>query len=131
MSVYSQGRTTPTAADPAPRAPPIRGNTAGSSSGAGTSGAVIPTNSVTWENVTVRARIDAALAVEEVVRQLCVSLKIPDPPVMHALRDAETDELITTDNLRRKIAAKAPLKCVVLACCVTGHADLTMHATGW
>lgn len=99
MSTY--GRTTPTASDPQRSSVPTR-----------PSAPVIPTNSVTWENVTVRARIDAALAVEEVVRQLCVSLKIPDPPAMHALRDAETDELVTTENLRRKIAAKAALKLV-------------------
>lgn len=57
----------------------------------------------------MRVRIDPALTVEDVVRQLCVNLKAKDPPVMYALRD-DSDELVTNDNMRKKIQAKAPLK---------------------
>ena len=59
----------------------------------------------------MRVRIEATLAVEDVVRQLCISVKIKDPPNMYALRD-EADELVTNENLKKKIMAKVNLKCV-------------------
>ena len=75
--------------------------------------ALVPTNTVnTNEGVTVRARIDPTLTVEDVVRQLCINLKIRDPPARYALRD-EMGELVTNDNLRKKIKAKLTLKCVL------------------
>lgn len=78
-------------------------------------GGLIPTNNVTTkEGVTVRARIDPTLSVEDVVRQLCVNLKVTDPATHFALRDRDTDELVTNDNLRRKIKNKAHLKCFFL-----------------
>jgi hypothetical protein len=58
------------------------------------------------------ARIDPTLTVDDVVRQLCINLKIKDPPGNYALRD-ETDELVTSDNLGKKIKSKIPLKYVV------------------
>lgn len=71
---------------------------------------LIPTNSVSLKDgTTVRVRIEATLAVEDVVRQLCISVKIKDPPNMYALRD-ENDELVTNENLKKKIAAKVNLK---------------------
>ena len=74
------------------------------------SGVLVPTNTVTTkEGQTVRARIDPSLAVDDVIRQLCINLKIQDPPVLFALRD-ESDELVTDDNLRKKIKSKANLK---------------------
>ncbi|KAF7982566.1 hypothetical protein HWV62_27557 [Athelia sp. TMB] len=74
--------------------------------------ALIPTNNVTTKDgVTVRARIDPTLTVEDVVKQLCINLKIQEPPVHYALRD-ETDDLVTNDNLRKKIKAKVNLKLV-------------------
>jgi engulfment/cell motility protein 1 len=74
--------------------------------------ALVPTNNVTTKDgVTVRARIDPTLTVDDVVRQLCINLKVKDPPANYALRD-ETDELVTNDNLRRKIKSKVPLKYV-------------------
>lgn len=74
---------------------------------------LVPTNTVTTrDGVTVKARIDPTLAVDDVVRQLCMNLKIKDPPGMFALRD-DTDDLVTNDNLRKKIKAKVNLKCVV------------------
>lgn len=73
---------------------------------------LIPTNNVTTkQGVTVRARIDPALTVEDVVRQLCVNLKLRDPPAMYALRD-DADELVTNENMRKKIKEKAHLKYV-------------------
>lgn len=75
------------------------------------SGGLVPTNNVTTkEGVTVRARIDPTLSVEDVVRQLCVNLKVTDPATHFALRDRDTDELITNDNLRKKIKNKAHLR---------------------
>ncbi|KAG6832265.1 hypothetical protein H0H87_002161 [Tephrocybe sp. NHM501043] len=76
------------------------------------SGTLVPTNNVTTlEGLTVRARIDPALTVDDVVKQLCVNLKIKESPAHFALRD-ETDELVTNDNLRKKIKGKANLKLV-------------------
>lgn len=73
---------------------------------------LVPTNNVTTaDGVTVRTRIDPTLTVEDVMKQLCVSLKIKEPPLHFALRD-ETDELVTNDNLRKKIKSKANLKYV-------------------
>jgi engulfment and cell motility protein 1 len=76
------------------------------------SAALVPTNNVTTKSgVTVRARIDPTLTVDDVVRQLCINLKIRDAPAKYALRD-ETDELVTNDNLRKVIKAKLNLKYV-------------------
>ncbi|KAF9240704.1 ELMO/CED-12 family-domain-containing protein [Melanogaster broomeanus] len=74
---------------------------------------LIPTNNVTTkEGTTVRARIDPTLTVEDVVRQLCVNLKVTEPSTNFALRDRDNDELVTNDNLRKKIKNKAHLKLV-------------------
>ena len=71
---------------------------------------LIPTNTVTLKDgTTVRVRIEPMLAVEDVVRQLCINVRIKDPPTMYALRD-ESDELVTNENLRKKIKAKVALK---------------------
>ncbi|KAJ7612462.1 ELMO/CED-12 family-domain-containing protein [Mycena polygramma] len=73
---------------------------------------LVPTNTVTTAaGLTVRTRIDPVLTVDDVVKQLCINLKIKEPPSNFALRD-ETDELVTNDNLRRKIKTKVNLKCV-------------------
>ncbi|KAG6331407.1 hypothetical protein ID866_7685 [Astraeus odoratus] len=72
---------------------------------------LIPTNNVTTKDgVTVRARIDPTLTVEDVVRQLCVNLRVTEPSTHFALRDRDTEELVTNDNLRKKIKGKAHLK---------------------
>lgn len=74
--------------------------------------AVVPTNHVTTKDgVTVRARIDPTLTVDDVIRQLCLNLKLKDHPVMFALRD-EDETLVTTENLNKMIKSKANLKCV-------------------
>ncbi|KAG8960007.1 hypothetical protein FRC03_007201 [Tulasnella sp. 419] len=74
--------------------------------------ALVPTNTVsTKDGQTVRARIDPTLPVADVVRQLCQNLKVPDHPALYALRD-EQDELITDENLRKKIKEKVNLKLV-------------------
>jgi engulfment/cell motility protein 1 len=85
-----------------------------SRSAAGSQGkpGLVPTNNVTTaDGITVRTRIDPTLTVEDVMKQLCVSLKIKDPPSYFALRD-EADELVTNDNLRKKIKNKVNLKYV-------------------
>jgi len=61
------------------------------------------------EGVTVRTRIDPALTVDDVVKQLVSNLKQPGPPTNYALRD-EMDELVTNENLRRNIKNKVNLK---------------------
>ncbi|KAK7056406.1 hypothetical protein VNI00_002960 [Paramarasmius palmivorus] len=74
--------------------------------------ALVPTNNVsTVDGVTVRARIDPTLTVEDVVTQLCVNLKIKGPSTDYALRD-ENDELVTNENLKKKIKTKINLKLV-------------------
>lgn len=79
-------------ANGAPKAPPL-----------------VPTNHVTTlEGVTVRARIDATLTVDDVIKQLCTNLK-KEPASNFALRD-ESGELVTNDNLRRKIKGRVGLK---------------------
>lgn len=76
------------------------------------SSGLIPTNTVTTKDgLTVRVRIEPTLAVDDVIRQLCINLKIKDPPGVFALRD-DTDELVTNDNLRQKIKGKVNLKWV-------------------
>ncbi|KAJ3524471.1 hypothetical protein NMY22_g10982 [Coprinellus aureogranulatus] len=75
---------------------------------------LVPTNSVTTlEGVTVRTRIDPALTVDEVVRQLVNSptLRLNGSPSQYALRD-DADELVTNENLRKKIKNKVNLKLV-------------------
>ena len=73
---------------------------------------VVPTNHVTTKDgVTVRARIDPTLTVEDVIRQLCLNLKLKDPPAMFSLRD-EDETLVTTENLNKMIKSRANLKCV-------------------
>jgi hypothetical protein len=103
--------------------PPSRTDSTLASSGRGRSGngsrpksaALVPTNNVTTKSgVTVRARIDPTLTVDDVVRQLCINLKIRDAPAKYALRD-ESDELVTNDNLRKMIKAKLNLKYVVVS----------------
>ncbi|KAF8159524.1 ELMO/CED-12 family-domain-containing protein [Crassisporium funariophilum] len=93
----------------------IRNPLAPSASANGTQarpGALVPTNNVTTgDGLTVRARIDPTLTVDDVVKQLCINLKIKEPPSHFALRD-ETDELVTNDNLRKKIKNKVNLKLV-------------------
>lgn len=75
-------------------------------------GALVPTNNVTTgDGLTVRTRIDPTLTVDDVMKQLCLNLKIKEPPAHFALRD-ETDELVTNDNLRKKIRNKVNLKWV-------------------
>lgn len=91
---------------------PLAPATPSSTNGAQPRTALVPTNTVTTgDGVTVRTRIDPALTVDDVVKQLCLSLKIKDSPSHFALRD-ETDELVTNDNLRRKIKNKVNLKWV-------------------
>jgi len=91
----------------------VRSTTGTSSSANGTQAkpALVPTNNVTVaEGLTYRTRIEPTLTVDDVVKQLCVNLKIKEPPSHLALRDSETGELVTNDNLVRKIKNKVNLK---------------------
>jgi engulfment/cell motility protein 1 len=99
-----------TARNSVPRSPLAATPT--STNGAQPRAALVPTNTVTTgDGLTVRTRIDPTLTVDDVVKQLCVNLKIKEPSSHFALRD-ETDELVTNDNLRRKIKNKVNLKWV-------------------
>ncbi|KAF8906223.1 ELMO/CED-12 family-domain-containing protein [Gymnopilus junonius] len=93
----------------------VRSSTAPSGSANGTQAkpGLVPTNNVTVaEGLTYRTRIEPTLTVDDVIKQLCVNLKIKEPPSHLALRDNDTDELVTNDNLRRKIKYKVNLKLV-------------------
>ncbi|KAJ3887392.1 ELMO/CED-12 family-domain-containing protein [Lentinula edodes] len=93
-----------------PRSPPS--STPPTANGSQAKSGLVPTNNVTTtEGITVRARIDPTLTVADVVRQLCVNLKIKGMPSDYALRD-ENHELVTNDNLRKKIKARLDLKLV-------------------
>ncbi|KAI0316748.1 ELMO/CED-12 family-domain-containing protein [Amylostereum chailletii] len=82
------------------------------SSNGGSGAGLVPTNTVqTKDGGIVKARIDPSLSVSDVVKQLCVNLQMKAPPSDFALRD-EMDELVTNDNLRKKIKTKAKLKLV-------------------
>src|SRR4051812_48252156 len=68
-------------------------------------GGLVPTKSVTTKDgTTVRARIDPTLAVDDVIGQLCMNLKVSEPPVLFALRD-EADELVTDESAMPTSAA--------------------------
>ncbi|KAH8116469.1 ELMO/CED-12 family-domain-containing protein [Phellopilus nigrolimitatus] len=96
----------------APGSSVLSGGPSSASNGTTRPGVLVPTNSVaTKDGAVVRARIDPTLAVDDVIRQLCLNLKIQDPPVLYALRD-DADELVTDDNLRKKIKGKVNLKLV-------------------
>lgn len=89
-----------------------RHTTSGSALNSNKPSSLVPTNSVTTlDGVTVRTRIDPALTVDEVVRQLVNSptLRLNGPPSQYALRD-EADELITNENLRKKVKNRVNLK---------------------
>lgn len=73
---------------------------------------LIPTNSVTTKDGVVKVRIDPTLMVTDVVKQLVANLQITQPASDFALRD-DDDELVTNENLRKMIKAKAKLKYVV------------------
>ena len=88
-----------------PRVPrPANGSSSSSSGG------IVATNSVTTrEGGVVKTRIDPSLTVSDVVKQLCVNLQMRRPASDFTLRD-ENDELVTDENLRKKIKTKAKLK---------------------
>ncbi|KAI0676076.1 ELMO/CED-12 family-domain-containing protein [Trametes maxima] len=91
---------------------PTLTNTQANGKSSQTKAGLVPTNNVTTkEGLTVRTRIEPSLSVDDVIRQLCISLKLKDPPAVYALRD-ESDELVTNDNLRKKIKGKVNLKLV-------------------
>ena len=57
----------------------------------------------------MRVRIEPTLAVQDVVSQLLINLRIKEPAIHYALRD-EDGELVTNENLRKKIKGKVTLK---------------------
>ena len=57
----------------------------------------------------MRVRIEPTLAVQDVVSQLLINLRIKEPAIHYALRD-EDGELVTNENLRKKIKGNVTLK---------------------
>lgn len=105
MSANGEGSSKPAALTPTP---PTNGNGTTAQARAG----LVPSNNVTTKDgVTVRTRIEPTLPVDDVIRALCLNLKLRDPPAMYALRD-DNDELVTNDNLRKKVKGKVNLKLV-------------------
>lgn len=94
----------------------LRGSTRSplsSTNGAPRAGTLVPTNNVTTlDGRVLRARIDATLTVDDVVKQLCINIKLDDPASNFALR-TESDELVTNDNLRRMIKGRLNLRFVL------------------
>jgi hypothetical protein len=86
----------------------------------------IPTNSVTTKDGVVKVRIDPTLMVADVVKQLVANLQIIQPSSDFALRD-DDDELVTNENLRRMIKAKAKLK-YVTGCFKMTHPGLVLSS---
>ncbi|KAG0145739.1 hypothetical protein CROQUDRAFT_658246 [Cronartium quercuum f. sp. fusiforme G11] len=72
----------------------------------------LPTVLVTYKHPnsnqarSVKARIDRNVPLDEVIRQLCTSaqLAVNDPAEYFALRDASNNELITNENVFRKVS---------------------------
>lgn len=74
---------------------------------------LVPTNSVTTKDgITVKARIESSLSVVDVIKQLCLNLQIQEPYTSFALRDKDSDDLVTDENLKKMIKQKAHLRLV-------------------
>lgn len=73
---------------------------------------ILPTNSVTFENQTIRFRIDSSLAIFHVVQLVGITFDIDKKLAAknYALRTVLEDELVTDHNLARIVEAKAALK---------------------
>lgn len=59
---------------------------------------------------SVKARIDREVPLSEIIRQLALSsqLGIKEPPSLFALREKDTGELVTEDNLGRFLERGQP-----------------------
>ncbi|KAI8058067.1 ELMO/CED-12 family-domain-containing protein [Syncephalis plumigaleata] len=67
-----------------------------------------------YENREIQCLIDLSLPVADIVRNLCLDqLNLPDEPGRYALRLASTLELITDDNIRRKVSYGERIRLVV------------------
>ncbi|RKP25830.1 ELMO/CED-12 family-domain-containing protein, partial [Syncephalis pseudoplumigaleata] len=67
-----------------------------------------------YENRELSCLIDLSLPVADIVRTLCLDqLGLPDEPGRYALRLASTLELITDDNIRRKVSYGERIRLVV------------------
>lgn len=64
-----------------------------------------PTIHVHYGTRTVKARVDREVPLAEIVRQLAASsqLAVSEPPALFALREKETGELVTDDNLSKML----------------------------
>ncbi len=64
-------------------------------------------NIVTYKSASIKALVDPTLSVSDVVRQLCANAHLgvspSEPPALFALRDEDGEELVTDENLARKI----------------------------
>lgn len=91
------------------------GNTNGQSTSALTSSsASVPPTVVHYNSKTVRCRIDRGVPIDEIIRQLCASpqLAVNEPSSLFALRDSADNELLTGENINRKLDNKASFNLV-------------------
>lgn len=91
------------------------GNTNGQSTSALTSSsASAPPTVVHYNSKTVRCRIDRGVPIDEIIRQLCASpqLAVNEPSSLFALRDSADNELLTAENINRKLDNKASFNLV-------------------
>ena len=73
-----------------------------------------PPTIVHYNSKVVRCRIDRGVSIEEIIKQLCASpqLAVNEPASLFALRDVADNELLTPDNINRKLDSKASFNLV-------------------
>ncbi|CAI2177420.1 17101_t:CDS:10, partial [Funneliformis geosporum] len=65
------------------------------------------------DKIQVSCNVDVAQPIEKVIKALCIEqFNIQEPAVLFALRLLDTEELITDENLRRKVKPNERLKLV-------------------
>lgn len=68
-----------------------------------------PPTVVHYGSRIVRCRIDRGVPIEEIIKQLCAApqLAVNEPASLFALRDVADNDLITIENINRKLDSKA------------------------
>lgn len=69
---------------------------------------------VNYNGKVVRCRIDRGVPIAEIIKQLCAApqLAVNESPALFALRDAADNELLTMDNITRKLEHRAAFNLV-------------------
>lgn len=73
-----------------------------------------PPTIVHYNSKVVRCRIDRGVPIDEIIKQLCASpqLAVNDPASLFALRDVADNELLTAENMTRKLDGRASFNLV-------------------